>query len=90
MTIELLYTCIQYIQSNLQGEDTLEQWPLSFVQRLSSSWRLPYITPYNYWGESESRSRVWTQNTLCLPIFGPKPYVDKLEVVNSPPRSQID
>ena len=24
-------------------------------------------------GESESRNRVWTRNTLCLPIFGLKP-----------------
>ena len=50
------------------------------------------IALYNpLWGESESRSRVWTQNTLCLPIFGPKPYVDKLqEVVNQIPRSRID
>ena len=42
-------------------------------------------------GESESRSRIWTQNTLCLLIFGRKPYVEKSrEVVNSLPISRID
>ena len=65
--------CLQ-LQSNLRGEDTLGQWPLSFVQRLCSSRGLSLELP----GESESRSWVWTRNTLCLPIFGLKPYVEKL------------
>ena len=58
---------------------------------LFSEVALYMYNPLELLGDNELRSQVWTRNTLCLPIFGPKPYVDKLRgVVNLLPRSRID